>query len=309
MKYLISRDQLFESNDRVGKNSVVLIKGKEIEGKRKLYVSSITGYTELRPGATMLFLSDYIYRVLYDGNRFTYPRVDYREDSDLKDALNVKSPDRIAIMKNNNKTPYHWITLKETMIVDAVKKAKDNILSGDYDLGDPAPSESKVEEIDNIGNIILTKIFNSISDPDTNEIDILESKNPNRSLEDQATEGEGSSITVDWSIELQVLDQDSDLWDKFYNLFDSRKATVELFFNSEVDLAHDHDEGDREVPPMYSTEVVDVITELETVVINDTEITVDYEVMSYFNGFVKEMGDDDLLSIIEKNSPPPYYLM
>ena len=42
-------------NESIGRGSAILVKGAPIGGKRRLYVTTIIGSNEFRPGAVMLF--------------------------------------------------------------------------------------------------------------------------------------------------------------------------------------------------------------------------------------------------------------
>lgn len=121
-------------NESVLRNGIVLIKGKP-RGKNKekmLYAGHVVDSVEIRPGATMLFMSDQFYRIIKEGDRLKGVKINWRSEESLKDSLNLKSPGKISIVKNNNKTPYHWKTLKETTISQALEQVKDSIDFSDY---------------------------------------------------------------------------------------------------------------------------------------------------------------------------------
>jgi hypothetical protein len=130
MKHVIKRYSS-QLNESIGKGSIVLIKGKpDSDGKRNLYVTSITGYAEIKPGAIMVFLGDQIYRVKHNGpKQFSGIKVDFRSEFGLKQALNMRQNGVPSVVLNNNKTPFHWITLKHIDIGTALKEVE-NLLPG-----------------------------------------------------------------------------------------------------------------------------------------------------------------------------------
>jgi hypothetical protein len=121
-------------NESVPHNGIVLIKGKP-RGKNKermLYAGHVTGSAELRPGAVILFLSDQFYRIVNDNGRLKGIKINWRSEESLKDSLNLKSPGKISVVKNNTKTPYHWKTLKETSISQALDRVRGDLGEADY---------------------------------------------------------------------------------------------------------------------------------------------------------------------------------
>lgn len=130
MKHLVSFEQLFEN---VQHNAIVLIKGKPKKGKKKLYAAHVMGSMEVRPGAEMLFLSDVFYRVEWNDGELKGVRIGWQNEDSLKDSLNLRSPGKISVVKNNNKTPFHWKTTKHTNLRDALDSVQGMIDLVDYD--------------------------------------------------------------------------------------------------------------------------------------------------------------------------------
>ena len=112
-------ERLYEN---IGRGSVVLIKGRPTPNGRRLYATTITGYTEIRPGLVMVFLGDQIYQVLYKEGKFLGSKVDYVGEDGLKGVLNLKNPGAPSLVLNHNKTPYHWMTLKHLDIGSALRE-------------------------------------------------------------------------------------------------------------------------------------------------------------------------------------------
>lgn len=105
---------------RIG--SVLLIKGSPNKDGRYLYAATVNGYTEIKPGVKMVHLNLPIYRVVIkDDNQFYGRKVDYKREEGLIGTLNTRNPYSISIVLNNNKTPFHWETLKHTDIGTALR--------------------------------------------------------------------------------------------------------------------------------------------------------------------------------------------
>jgi len=130
MKHVLRFDQIAESTQR---NAIILIKGKPKKGKRPLYASHVLGSIEIRPGAELMFLSDVFYRIEDNGNHLTGVRVAWENEEELRNSLNLKSPGKISVVKNNNKTPFHWETTRHTSLRDALDSVEGKIDIDDYD--------------------------------------------------------------------------------------------------------------------------------------------------------------------------------
>lgn len=130
MKHIISFQQLFEN---VQHNAIVLIKGKPKKGKKKLYAAHVIGSMEVRPGAEMMFLSDTFYRIEWNDGNLKGDRVSWQSEDELRDSLNLKSPGKKSVVKNNSKTPFHWKTTKHTNLRDALDSVQGMIDLVDYD--------------------------------------------------------------------------------------------------------------------------------------------------------------------------------
>jgi hypothetical protein len=130
MKHLISFQQLFEN---VQHNAIILIKGKPKKGKKPLYAAHVLSSIEVGHGAEMMILSDVFYRIEWNDGNLKGVRVGWRNEEALRDTLNLNSPNRISVVKNNNKTPLHWKTTKHTNLRDALDSVQGMIDLADYD--------------------------------------------------------------------------------------------------------------------------------------------------------------------------------
>jgi hypothetical protein len=110
-------------NESIGRGSILLIKGRPMKDGRFLYVTTIKGYVEIKPGIKMVFIGDTIYRVVHKGgDKFSGKKVDYRGEDGLKGVFNMKNPGKPSVVLNHNKTPFHWITLGHTDIGKAIRE-------------------------------------------------------------------------------------------------------------------------------------------------------------------------------------------
>lgn len=124
-KYIKEFSDLLLEN--IGTGSVLLIKGAPTPLGRRLYATTIRGYSQLNPGMTMVFLGDQIYQVISKDGRFFGARVDYTGEEGLKGIFNLKNPGVPSLVLNHNKTPYHWITTKHTDIGSALREVGDRL--------------------------------------------------------------------------------------------------------------------------------------------------------------------------------------
>ena len=205
MKYLKTRDQL---NEGIGRGSVILIKGNPIGGKRRLYATTIIGYNEFRPNAMMLFLSSDFYRIVESKDQSIDPeragptprlkaiKTDYRTEESLKKALNLKTPNRISVVRNNNKTPFHWRTMQFTDVHMALRGV-DNLLNlGEYILESENYEHPSDEEWDKFLNEIAKKTIRTIFNK-SNEVLFMD-LDMDVDLEDIGLQSSDEDEQVDW---------------------------------------------------------------------------------------------------------------
>jgi hypothetical protein len=79
-----------------------------------------------------IFLSPNFYRIERKDGRLVGISINYKDQDSLKDSLNLKLPGKISVVLNNNKTPHHWLTLKETEISQALHAIDPVLTAGDY---------------------------------------------------------------------------------------------------------------------------------------------------------------------------------
>jgi len=129
MKHLMSFSEL---NESIGRGSVLLIKGREREDGRPLYVTTVDGWAEIKPGLNMVFISDKVYRVIYrEGKGFSGVPVSYYDEAGLKGIFNMRNQGKPSIVLNHNKTPFHWVTLKYQDIGSALRAIGPNLFAHD----------------------------------------------------------------------------------------------------------------------------------------------------------------------------------
>ena len=146
--------------------SVLLIKGKAEQEGRKLYVTTITGQVEIRPGIKMVFLGDQIYRVVYREERFFGKKVDANGEEGLKGVLSLKNQGVPSIVLNHNKTPYHWITTGFTDIGDALRNLGPKLFSHDIIL------ESVNSEIPPVMDRVLIETMKAILKKEPADVEV-----------------------------------------------------------------------------------------------------------------------------------------
>ena len=144
-KYIKSISEALNIEHVIGRGSVLLIKGKPTPEGRKLYVTTITGWTEFMPGSKMVFIGDVIYRVIHKGgDKFSGRKVSISNEDGLKGVLNMKNPGRPSLVLNHNKTPFHWTTLKHTDIGSALRSIGGRLF--DHELILESSNRSKDDE-------------------------------------------------------------------------------------------------------------------------------------------------------------------
>jgi hypothetical protein len=131
MKHIIPFEAVFES---IQQHGIVLIKGKPRgkDGEKRLYATHVNTWVEVRPGATRLFISDSFYRIFREDGKLKGHKIDWRDETQLKDSLNFKTDGKLSVVVNNNKTPYHWKTLKQTSLRDALDQVERDVRDSEY---------------------------------------------------------------------------------------------------------------------------------------------------------------------------------
>lgn len=287
--------RLFGSiNESVKHNGIVLIKGKP-KGKNRdqmLYAAHVNSCAEVRPGAMMLFLSDQFYRIRKDDTKLKGVRINWKDEDSLKSVLNFKSPGKLSVVRNNNKTPYHWKTLKHTNISDALNAVEKDIFGDDY-LFESADSGQPIEET------VAIDALDAILKDGTNVV-VLNWEIPNDSIQDTISrESANRSEDVEWEASFDCIyvgrpELDAQLKEK-----ELRRFEITIYFNSEVEFTKKYFPGSYDSPPDEDIEVDSIETQISSIQLVGQEST-DFEEDFDFSQIVSEMDDYDLESLVKK---------
>jgi hypothetical protein len=281
-------------NESVKQNGIVLIKGKP-KGKNRdqmLYAAHVNSCAEVRPGATMLFLSDQFYRIRKDDTKLKGVRINWKDEDSLKAVLNFKSPGKLSVVRNNNKTPYHWKTLKHTNISDALNSVEKDIFGDDYlfESADPGQSIEETVAIDALDAILK----------DGTNVVVLNWEIPNDSIQDAiSSESANRSEDVEWEASFDCIyvgrpELDTQLKEK-----ELRRFEITIYFNSEVEFTKTYFPGSYDSPPDEDIEVDSIETQISSIQLVGQEST-DFEEDFDFSQIVSEMDDHDLESLVKK---------
>lgn len=281
-------------NESVKHNSIVLIKGKP-KGKAReqlLYAAHVSSCAEVRPGAMMLFLSDQFYRIRKDGKKLKGVRINWKDEDSLKDAINSKSPGKLSIVRNNNKTPYHWKTLKHTNITDALN-AVDQDLIGDQYLFESSDSSLSIEE--RVVIDALDSIFK-----DGSEVIVLDWDIPTDSLSDSIDSDESSgSEEMEWAASFECLHVGRPELDDQLKEKDLRRFEINIYFTSTIDFTQWYDPGDYNNPPEGGIEVESISTEITNIQLLGSDST-EFEESFGMDQVVSGLDTEDLEPMIKK---------
>jgi hypothetical protein len=257
-QYIKSFNQV---NESMIQNGVILIKGKPIgrDKKQHLYATYVTGWAEVRPGAIMLFLGDSFYKIIEKDSRLTGIRVQWRDEDSLREAINIKSPGRLSVVRNNNKTPYHWKTLKHTSLRQALNDVEWDILSSGY-LLESVSEASPIEKI--VADDLLSAIFEEgknivVLDWNIPKYDYLE--NQIESSESRGTE------EIEWSATFDCLHVGRPELDSKLEELELGRFTAYLTFYSNVSFHQWYDAGNWNTPPEEDIQIEVESTHLESI--------------------------------------------
>jgi hypothetical protein len=306
-KHVISCSESYQNN--IGRGSVILIKGKPEPDGRKLYATTITGYTEIKPGIKMVFLGDQMYRVIWKNGQFFGRKIDIRGEEGLMGVLNLKRPGTPSIVLNHNKTPFHWMTLKNLDIGTALREIGSRLFSHDLIL-ESVESESIFREVAKC----LLKDPSSMLKIQSIEFDGGSAfDEPNEyvdgtsysetewgalmsfSLSDRAT-SQFTSKLQDYGIITGIID---DVLSDFLDVDDS--INVDIYFTSELEWYQSYDRGDYWTPPSSEIELEEVSTYIESIMIDEDEYIVDGDV-SNLNPHLEDLYKK-LSSIMQEAEP------
>jgi len=283
-------------NESVKHNGIVLIKGKP-KGKdqeQTLYASHVSSCAEVRPGAMMLFLSDQFYRIRKDGKKLKGARINWKDEDSLKDAINSKSPGKLSIVRNKNKTPYHWKTLKHTNITDALN-AVDQDLMGDQYLFESSDSSLPIEE-----RVVIDALDSIFKDGP--EVIVLDWEIPDDSLSDSIDSDSfqtSGSEEIEWTASFDCLHVGRPELDDQLKEKGLRRFEVTIYFTSTINFTQWYDPGDYNNPPEGGIEVESISTEISDIHLLGSDYT-EFEESFGIDPVVSKLDTEDLESLIKK---------
>lgn len=299
MKYIKSRSQL---NENIGRGSAVLIKGAPINGKRRLYATTIIGHTEFRPGAVMLFLSNDFHRVIkrktqdyedQEQNR-SLPKlqaikIDYRTEASLKKSLNLKTPGRISVVKNNNKTPFHWRTLLTQDVHSAVKSVDYLLNLDEYILENSEYERPEDEEWDKFFAEIAKKTIRTI-DAGSNEVMLMDT-DCEVDFQDEADGTGEESLELTWEATFKIFDASPWMKENLPRLKGvTQPIDVTFFFSTWLSIFHDKEEETNS----FESRITGFDTSLDSITVGADEVNweKDDELRKLMSDLDKQKIDD-----------------
>ena len=234
----------------LGKGSVILIKGKPEGGRRRLYITAVDGFSEFRPGVKMIFLNQNFHRVVMGENGLTAVPVAYRNEPALKSQLNLKSPGRISVVLNNNKTPLHWITTKHLNFVSALRAVQPLLLGEDHLFENASSAEYLAQDrltIDAIETLFYGKNEMAIV---TFHVDDASSL-----AVDAASDEESSRVEIEWGPSVEFMPDPIKYAKEISTLQLDATFTFDIVFTTEVEVSSDYSPGDYYNPPESDWEI------------------------------------------------------
>jgi len=278
-------------NESMKQHGILLIKGKP-RGKNKeqmLFATHVNTWAELRPGATMMFLSDIFYRVIKEGDKIKGVKINWRSEDSLKDALNFKAPGKLSVVLNNNKTPYHWKTLKHTNLRDALDSVEGDISRENFIF-------ESADSLESIKKIVTTDATDAIFREGTNVI-VLDWAIPETNFADMVTDNDrhGSEMT-EWEATFDCLYVGRPELDEELKEMELNRFEVTITFESNFSYQQWYDPGDRDTPPDGDIEITDIDTKITNMLIGGIESEDTFELAKIVSG----MDGEDFESFIKK---------
>jgi hypothetical protein len=258
----------FESiNESMKQHGIILIKGKP-KGKGKeqmLFATHVNTWTELRPGAKMMFLSDIFYRVIKDDDKLKGVKINWRDEDSLKDALNFKAPGKLSVVLNNNKTPYHWKTLKHTNLRDALDSVEGD-LNGSNFVFESTDSLESIEEI--VTDDVIDSIFK-----DGKNVIVLDWDIPDYELTDNIDSDERRGTErSEWEATFDCIYVGRPELDEELKEMELDRFEVTIYFETTFSFEQWYDPGDRDTPPDGDIEITDIDTDILSISIGGIEV-------------------------------------
>jgi hypothetical protein len=254
-------------NENFQQFGVVLIKGKPTGkgGPVKLFAAHVMSTVEIRPGATMLLLSNIFYRIIQEDGRLRAIKISYGEDDNLKAALNFKTSGRPSVVKNNNKTPFHWRTLKYSDINQALSTVDRDLLGPDYIFESLNSSNSGLKQL-------LDASLRGIFLGENQEFIILNITVPPDLITDAASDSEGGTAVIDdWEMTFEVLNISSN------DFGVSRRFSLEFTLDTKADYEVESESGGYQEPAYSEVKVTHCETIITSVILNDGHDDIELE--------------------------------
>jgi hypothetical protein len=254
-------------NESMKQHGIILIKGKP-KGKGKeqmLFATHVNTWTELRPGAKMMFLSDIFYRVIKDDDKLKGVKINWRDEDSLKDALNFKAPGKLSVVLNNNKTPYHWKTLKHTNLRDALDSVEGD-LNGSSFVFESTDSLESIEEI--VTDDVIDSIFK-----DGKNVIVLDWDIPDYELTDNIDSDERRGTErSEWEATFDCIYVGRPELDEELKEMELDRFEVTIYFETTFSFEQWYDPGDRDTPPDGDIEITDIDTDILSISIGGIEV-------------------------------------
>lgn len=260
--------KLFEPiNESMKQHGILLIKGKP-KGKSKeqmLFATHVNTWTELRPGAKMMFLSDIFYRVIKDDDKLKGVKINWRDEDSLKDALNFKAPGKLSVVLNNNKTPYHWKTLKHTNLRDALDSVEGDLTGSSFVF-------ESTDSLESIEKLVTDDVIDSIFKDGKNVI-VLDWDIPDTNITDNVSSDERRGTdTSEWEATFDCIYVGRPELDEELKEMELDRFEVTIYFESTFSFEQWYDPGDRDTPPDGDIEITDIDTDIVSISIGGIEV-------------------------------------
>jgi hypothetical protein len=254
-------------NESMKQHGIILIKGKH-KGKNKeqmLFATHVNTWAELRPGAMMMFLSDTFYRVIKDGDKLKGVKINWRDEDSLKDSLNFKAPGKLSVVRNNNKTPYHWKTLKHTNLRDALDSVEEDLLGSSFVF------ESS-DSFESIKTMVIEDSIDAIFKDGKNVI-VLDWDIPDYDLTDNIDKSERHGTErSEWEATFDCIHVGRPELDEDLKEMELDRFEVTVYFETTFSFEQWYDPGDRDTPPDGDIEITNIDTDIVSISIGGIEV-------------------------------------
>lgn len=311
MKHLMTFSEL---NESIGRGSVLLIKGREREDGRPLYVTTVDGWAEIKPGVKMVFISDRVYRVIYrEGKGFSGVPVSYYDEAGLKGIFNMRNQGKPSIVLNHNKTPFHWITLKYSDIGTALRSIGPNLFAHDL-IFESQQIPKKINTRSEAANFVVRELISILNGTGSDIVSVkrFEFEGIDNFNSDPDPEEEGP-IEFEWSMSIDIEFKSTDITVETYNtllklgIFDEIPSslkddteileliemnpytTLKFDLISQVEWVSSWDDGGYDRAPEGGSEISSCATDFMNIVyLNDREVELEAGTESLMDQFIKD---------------------